>query len=114
MATPLTRYMQDGAAIDYTPGSAVVAGDVVVQNELVGIAKQDIAANALGALHLEGVFRVPKTGGSAGETHAVGQNLYWDATNQVATTTASTHKLMGKCTRARAATDTDTDVKLNQ
>ena len=57
------EFVQEGSAIDYTPGSAVTAGDVVVQSDLVGIAKLDIAANALGALAVAGVFDVAKEAG---------------------------------------------------
>lgn len=39
-------FVHDGRAIDYTPGGDVAAGDVVVQGELVGIAKTPIAPHA--------------------------------------------------------------------
>ena len=48
MAT--ATFVHDGNAIDYTPGAQVAAGAVVVQGELIGVAKTPIAANALGAL----------------------------------------------------------------
>ncbi|MFQ3588264.1 MAG: capsid cement protein, partial [Fimbriimonadaceae bacterium] len=38
-------FVHDGECIDYTPGAAVAAGDVVVQGDLIGVAKQPIAAN---------------------------------------------------------------------
>ena len=41
------RFIQNGDSIDYTPGSDVSAGDVVVQNNMVGITKLDIPAHAL-------------------------------------------------------------------
>ena len=52
------QYIQTGQAIDYTPSAAVDAGDVVVIGDILGISKLDIAADALGALALEGVFDV--------------------------------------------------------
>ncbi len=52
---PKARLVQQGAAIDYTPSSAVTAGDVIVQGALVGIPANDIAANTLGALSITGV-----------------------------------------------------------
>lgn len=45
-----TVFVHDGDAIDYTPGADVASGDVVVQGELVGVAKLDIKANKLGPL----------------------------------------------------------------
>ena len=66
----MARFIHDGSAIDYTPASDVAAGDVVVQNDLVGIAKQPIAAGTLGALAVVGVFEVPKaTGTATGNTY---------------------------------------------
>ena len=114
MATPTVSFVAEGKSIDYTPGSAVAAGDVVVQNELIGVAKVDIAASALGALAVAGLFDFPKTGGSAGETHAVGVNLYWNASSEVATTTAGANKLIGKCAKAASATDTTVRILMNQ
>ena len=61
-------FVHDGSSIDYTPGAAVAAGDVVVQGDLVGVAKLDIPANVLGALAVTGVFDFPKaTGGGYGD-----------------------------------------------
>ena len=62
MAT--AQFIHNGDSIDYTPGAAVAAGDVVVQGDLIAIAKLDIAVGQRGALATVGVFDVPKaTGG---------------------------------------------------
>lgn len=108
---PKATFVQDGFSVDYTPTTAVAAGDVVVQSDLVGIATQDIPANTLGALTVEGVFDVVKQSGTA---ISAGALVYWDATNQVATTTATGNKLMGKCVRAAAASDATVRVRLSQ
>ena len=102
MATPLTTLVSTGDMIDYTPGSAVAAGDVIVQTDLIGIATQDIAASKKGALAVTGVFDFPKDTGSA-DAIVAGDTLYWDAGNEVATATASTHKQLGKAVAAAAA-----------
>ena len=81
MAT--ASFVQDGKSIDYTPSSAVSAGDVVVLNDLVAVARKGIAAGELGALAVEGVFDFPKdTGTSTGI--AVGKVVYWDVADQEA------------------------------
>ena len=69
------KYIQTGAAVDYTPDADVSAGDVVVQGDLIGIAKLDIATGKLGALAVTGVFDVVREGDTA---FAVGQQVYWD------------------------------------
>ena len=72
-----TDYVQQGESIDYTPAADVAAGDVIVQGELVGVAKKDITANELGALAVEGVFDFPKATG-VGTAITAGSNVYWD------------------------------------
>jgi len=111
MAQAIFRH--DGGSIDYTPAADVAAGDVIVQGELVGVAKLDIKANTLGALAVAGVFDFAKaTGGGTAIT--AGANVYWDDTNNVATTTASGNKLIGKCVRAAANADTTVRVRMSQ
>ena len=76
------KFIHRGDAIDYTPSSDVSAGDVVVQEDLVGVAKLDIKANALGALAVSGVFDFPKaTGTNTGL--AAGAKVYWDTAGKV-------------------------------
>jgi len=102
-------FRHDGASIDYTPGADVAAGDVIVQGELVGVARTPIAAGALGSLAVAGVFDFAKaTGGGTAIT--AGANVYWDDTNNVATTAASGNKLIGKC--VKTATDADATVRV--
>jgi predicted RecA/RadA family phage recombinase len=108
---PQAQFIHEGDAIDHTPGSTVTAGDVVVQGDLVGVAKKDIAANVLGALAVTGVFDFAK---SAGVAYTVGQILYWDDTNNVVTTTATGNKQIGKVVRAAASADTLVRVRLSQ
>ncbi|MBI5865596.1 MAG: DUF2190 family protein [Planctomycetes bacterium] len=110
-----TVFVHDGDAIDYTPGADVVAGDVIVQGELVGVAKLDIKANKLGALDVSGVFDFPKStaGGSA---IAAGAITYWDDTNNLATTSsgAGANKLIGKSVKAAADADATVRVRMAQ
>ncbi len=75
------RFIHEGKSIDYTPGSAVDAGDVVVQDDLIGIAKLDIAAGQLGALAVVGVFDFPKDTGGGTDIDA-GAKLWWNATDE--------------------------------
>ncbi len=109
------QYIHDGDAIDYIPSANVAAGDVIVQGELVGIAKLDIPADALGALAVKGVFDLPKaTGGGTAIT--AGSEVYWDAGNTVATTDAAAgvNKLLGKTIRTAADADATVRVRLDQ
>jgi predicted RecA/RadA family phage recombinase len=106
-------FIQDGRSLDYTPGANVAAGDVVVQGELVGVAKVPIPAGQLGALAVEGVFDFAKEAGG-GVTFAVGSLAYWDETNKVAVATdgGGTNKRLGKVVAMAADADSTVRVKL--
>lgn len=105
----MADYVQDGDLIDYTPGSAVAAGDVVVLNDLVTVAPRPIAANKLGAVAVEGVFSLPKASGAIGQ----GAIVYWDATAGNITTTSSGNKRAGKAAAAAASGDATVKVLIN-
>lgn len=106
-----------GENIDYTPASAVYAGDVVFQGSMCGIATQDIAANALGSLAIFGVFRIPKVTGAV----TVGSVISWNPTGDPVTGTAGTGaanasgagKPMGVAVIAAASGDEFVQVRLN-
>ena len=108
---PQATFVQDGRAIDYTPGAAVAAGDVVVQGDLVGVVKRPLAANEAGALDVDGVFDFAKATNVA---YTVGNILYWDDTANLVTTTATGNKQIGKVVRAAATTDATVRVRLSQ
>ena len=97
--------------IDYTPGSAVAAGEVVVNNDLVGVALLAIAASALGALCVSGVFIFAK---KSTDTFAIGTKVYWDDTNNEATTTSTDNTYLGKSVEAAGSGVTSAKVLLEQ
>jgi predicted RecA/RadA family phage recombinase len=112
-------YIQEGNTIDYTPTSAVVEGEVVVQGTLVGVATRPIAADTPGALAVDGVFTIVKATGAI----TVGAKVYWDddgdpvggtAGTGAATTTSSSNTLIGKAVTAADSGDATVQVKLNQ
>lgn len=105
----MATFIHDGKSIDYTPGSAVVAGAVVVQGELVGVARTDIPAGTLGALAVTGVFDFPKATG-VGTAIAAGANCYWNAAAQQATLLSFGNAPLGVC--IKAALDADTTVRV--
>lgn len=105
--------IQSGASVDYTPGSAVSVGDVIVQNKLVGVASHDIAANAVGSIDVEGVFDFPKATGSS-TAIAAGKLVYWDVADQQAKedSESSANPLLGITVAACVDADTKVRVKL--
>ncbi len=86
MAQVAATAYQDEGVIDYTPGSAVTGGEVVVQGGIVGIALHDIAANVKGAVSTCGLFKVPKTTAA----WSVGLPVHWNPTGDPDNGTAGT------------------------
>ena len=106
-------FVHEGGAIDYIPAADVEAGEVVVLGDLVGVAKQPIAANQLGTLAVEGVFDFAKATGT-GTALSIGTVVYWNNTTKVVTTLPTGNKLLGKVVRAAVDTDTTVRVRLSQ
>lgn len=104
-------FIQDGECIDFTPVAAVAAGDVVVQGDLVGVAKRDIPANTPGSLAVTGVFDFTKL---AAFVLAVGALVYWDDAANVATNVSVGNKLIGKVVKAAAGADATVRVRMSQ
>ena len=88
----LARFVQKGESIDYRPDTPVAAGDVVVQDNLVGIARLDIPAGTLGSLAVVGVFDIAKDSSAV----AAGNAVYWDAEAKKATTAKTGNQYLGK------------------
>jgi predicted RecA/RadA family phage recombinase len=111
----LAVFSHDGNAVDYTPGSDVAAGDVVVQGDLVGVARTPLAANAPGSLAVTGVFDLPKATG-ASTAIAAGTKVYWDATEKKAKADdeSGANKLLGKTVAAATDADATVRVRLSQ
>ena len=69
----------DQVLIDFTPGAAVVAGDVQLLDTAMpgiwGVANQAIASGALGAIDIGGIYKL-KLG--TGEAFTAGDIVEWD------------------------------------
>ncbi len=93
---------QTGAdMIQYTPSGAVTAGDVVAVGDLIGVAPQDIAAGAMGALVIVGVVNAVKPND---EAWTLGLKVYYDSGAGNFTTTESGNTFAGlTCVAAETA-----------
>lgn len=110
-------YYKDADVIDYTPGAAIAAGDVVLVGTTPLVATRAIANGTLGQLDAEGVFKVVK----AEESITAGDAIYWDADGNpyggtagtgAATGTASGNNLMGFAIADAGSTDSTVSIKL--
>ena len=104
------QFLHDGNTIDFTPTTAIAAGDIVTRGGLVGIAKLDIDAGTQGAISLSGVYKVAK----GTEKFVTGESVFWDATTSLATHTLTDHQYLGKAVAYAGETDETVSVRLEQ
>lgn len=86
----------------------VKGGDVVILGGLVGVAASDGDSVSLRAVHLQGVYRIPK--GSS--TFTQGDNVYWDSSAKEATSVSDSNTLIGLAFADAGALDTELEVGL--
>lgn len=104
------KFIQPGEVIDYTAGSALTAGTVVVIGVRIGVLLTDLESGETGAAQVTGVFEITKL---TTDDVARGVLLYWDATNSRLTTTASGNTLAGYAWKAAGTSATTVQIKLN-
>ena len=75
----MKTYRHEGNIWDHTPTSAVVSDQGIIIGTVVGIAVNDIAANATGAVRVQGVVEFAKP---SAEDITQGATLNFDETNQ--------------------------------
>lgn len=96
-------FYQKGVSIDYknSSGATIAANTIVALGTTrCGVAGTDIANNSIGSVFVEGVWIVPSTG-----TIALGAAVYYDASAEKATATATSNVPLGW---AVAAAENDT------
>lgn len=79
-------YVQQGAALDYTPTEDVKNGEVVSLGTRIGVVAGDIPKGGTGTVHVEGVYRLAK---ASGEALAMGAAVYYDGSADAVTGKAS-------------------------
>ncbi|MDO5704268.1 MAG: DUF2190 family protein [Paracoccus sp. (in: a-proteobacteria)] len=99
---------------DIAMGEGVIAGNGYLVGALFGVAAASVeyVAGAECVLNLTGVYDLPK---QPSQAWTVGAKVYWDATNDRATTTATGNTLIGVATLKTGGTAGETigRVRLN-
>jgi predicted RecA/RadA family phage recombinase len=103
-----------GITIDHAPTAARASGAATligsVGNGMIGVAKSDVAANALGVFHMDGVHTLPKL---TTDVVAQGVLLYWDNTNLRLTLTSAGNTQAGRAFEAAGNGVTSVACKIN-
>lgn len=101
-------YWQKGETIDYknTGNDTIPLNSVVVLGERIGIAGDVIPPEATRAVHVTGVFVMPKDNSAID----LGKGVYYDKVKDIITAAGTTS--VGWAVEAAAATDTEVKVKI--
>lgn len=107
----MRNFIEEGEVKDWTndTAGAVVSGQVVKMSHTLGIAVTDIAVGAVGAVRVQGVYRVPKV---TGAVFAVGEKLLWDVSAgkfDDAAATPATGDVMGAAIAWVAGANSETE-----
>lgn len=112
MARVATPYQESSRFIDYTAGSDIAVGDVVVLGKfLCGVAVANIANGAVGVIDTEGLCKVDAVNNLA---FAVGDVLYWNASTKKCTNVEAGLPILGVAVAAKLQTGTYAYVALNR
>lgn len=102
----MKNFVQKGDFIHAVLADTVKGGDVVIIEDIVGVAVTDGDAENVKAVQTEGVFTLPKGSGAIEQ----GAKVYWDGTK--VTKTATNNTLLGFAWEAAATAETTIPVKL--
>jgi predicted RecA/RadA family phage recombinase len=101
-------YVSGPDAIDFTAGSDLAGGAVVVQGTQIGCTKVPVPNGTVGTLHVQGVFDINC---ASGTTFSAGALLYWNAGSGLITTT-NTDVLIGRAALAKTSGQLKARVRL--
>ncbi|MFZ3289264.1 MAG: DUF2190 family protein [Telluria sp.] len=105
------NYIQEGDVLDYTAGgAAIAAGAIALMGKRIGVVLADIAANAIGAVSVTGVWSIAKL---ATDVVAQGDLLYWDAANSRLTKSDVGNTLAGYAATAAGNGVATVSIKIN-
>lgn len=106
----MINFVQDGDILTLTPAAAVASGiGYLFGTALFGVATNDVASGVPGEFITEGVVTIGKTSALA---IAVGDVLYWDATNKVVNKTTTSQRAVGIAVEAAANPSSTVKMKL--
>ena len=107
----MKNFVQVGDSVTVVAAANATSGNIVVMGQMFGVATHTALTGADLTLKLGGVFDFVKLN-AASTSIAVGANVYWDATNAVATPTNSFTRI-GVATAAATNVATTVRVRLN-
>lgn len=106
----MRNYVQPGEVVEVPTIDAVKSGDGVLIGSLFGVAAGDAEAGGLVRLNTLGVFDLPK---AAGDDLALGDRVYWAASQNQVVKAAQGNKLIGVALAPATTGAANVRVRLN-
>ena len=109
--------IQTGLCLDYTPAAGVAAGQIVQLGDITGIAKSPIAASALGALAVNGVYDIIKDG-TTGPVFALLDPVFFNVVTRLAVRIPAVAGVsgviyLGQCSKAAGTNEATVQVRMD-
>lgn len=104
------EYIQEGENITVTCESAKEYHEPMLIGDRLAVLLEPVSAGGKGTAAVTGVWKLPADGGTS---VAVGQKIFWDATNERITATSTGNKAAGFAVEAISSGDTTAKVKIN-
>ncbi len=105
-----TNFIEKGEVLNYAATTKdITSGELVIMGTIAGVAKTDIAIGETGAIHITGVYSLPK----ANEAITQGAKVYWSNVNQNVTTNKTESSLIGVAANNTISSDPYVHVLLN-
>lgn len=106
----MKNHVQPGNTLTLPAPADVLSGAGVVVGSIFGVANGDALSGEPVDIDVVGVFTLPKVSALA---IAIGDKVYWDDTNKLATKTASGNTAIGVATSVAANPSATVDVRLS-
>ncbi len=108
----MKTYVQDGQVLELDPGTTVAAGTgFLFGTALFGVALKDAVSGTRSAFITEGVVTIATPSALA---IAIGDRLFWDATNKVVNKTTTSQQQVGIAVSAAVNPSSTVQMKLVQ
>lgn len=108
----MRNYTQQGSTLTLTPAADVASGvGYLFGAALFGVAANNVASGAAGEFRTTGVVTLAKTSALA---IAIGDRLFWDATNKCVNKTSTAQQCIGVAVSAAVNPSATVSVKLGQ
>lgn len=105
-----TNFIEKGEVLNHTATTKdIVSGELIIIGAIAGVAKTDIAIGGTGAIHITGVYSLPKTA----DTITQGMKVYWSGINNNVTTTETDNTIIGVAANNATSSDSFIHILLN-